>query len=49
MMDDLEIQAMNIQRSIDTARANIQEKTVEGINLSDKISKEVEEDKFIKM
>jgi hypothetical protein len=49
MMDDLEIQALNIQKSIDQAKLNIENKTSAGIQLSKKIGREVEEDKFIKM
>ena len=49
MMDDLEIQAFNIQKSIDEAKMNIENKTQAGVQLSRTIGKEVEEDKFVKM
>ena len=48
-MDDLELEALNIQRSIDSARAAIGASTRKGIDLSQKTSREVEEDKYIKM
>jgi hypothetical protein len=48
-LDDLEIQALNIQKSIDDAKANIERDTKKGVELSRQISREVEEDKFIKM
>ena len=48
-LDDLEIQALNIQKAIDDAKANIEKNTQKGVELSRQISKEVEEDKFIKM
>ena len=40
---------MNIQRRIDTAKANIEAHTRKGMGLARQISLEVEEDKFIKM
>ena len=48
-MDDLELEALNIQRSIDSARAAIATGTKKGMDLSRKTSIEVEEDKYIKM
>lgn len=48
IVDELELQALEIQRAIDTAKRNIEENTREGLKISSNISKEVEEDKFIK-
>ena len=48
-MDDLEQEALNIQNSIDSAKINIEKNTRKGLDLSQRISREVEEDKFIKM
>ena len=48
-MDDLELEALNIQRSIDSAKAAITTSTRKGMDLSRRTSREVEEDKYIKM
>ena len=49
VMDDLELEALNIQRRIDSAKEAIATGTEKGMGLSRHISLEVEEDKFIKM
>lgn len=39
IMDDLELQALNIQKSIDQAKQNMKEKTKYGLSLSQDIAK----------
>ena len=48
-LDDLELQALSIQRAIDNAKENIEKNTQKGVALSRQISQEVEQDKYIKM
>jgi hypothetical protein len=45
----LQEQAEAIQRSIDGAKSRIVEKTEGGVEMSKTISRQLEEDKFIKM